>query len=92
MGPWRSSTSARRAFPPVRVRAHPDGRLHATPVRYHSSGDYASLGASHGFVELDRGRSEFPAGTVAPFYPWEPQGALTVTTPAAEPYPPRGAT
>lgn len=57
-------------FPPVRISRRPTGLLTATPVPYNNSGDFASLGASDGFIELDAGETEFPSGSVVHFYPW----------------------
>ena len=46
------------------------GELVATPAPVNSSGDFAGLVGTDGFVELPAGQEEFPAGYVAPFRPW----------------------
>jgi molybdopterin molybdotransferase len=56
-------------FPPVRTARGSDGRLHATPVRYNGSGDYAALGESDGFIELPPGRAS-AAGSAVRFHRW----------------------
>ncbi len=57
-------------FVPVRLSSGPEGRLLATPDPSNTSGDFAGLVGTDGFVELPAGESKFPAGTVAPFRPW----------------------
>lgn len=66
------------SFLPVKIAYHPDGRLAASPVHTHGSGDYASLAQSDGFVELKEdtplaGRLRtyrFPKGSVSRLYRW----------------------
>ncbi|MSU48892.1 MAG: molybdopterin molybdenumtransferase MoeA [Opitutus sp.] len=55
---------------PVRLASGPHAELLATPDPSNTSGDFAGLLATDGFVELPAGPTEFPAGTLAPFYPW----------------------
>lgn len=55
---------------PVRLSSAPDGRLLAEPDPSNTSGDFAGLVGTDGFVELPADQSEFPAGTVAPFRAW----------------------
>lgn len=57
-------------FLPVHLRPREDGGMEAVPRPTHTSGDFVSLVGTDGFVELPRGRTIFPAGHVAPFYPW----------------------
>jgi molybdopterin molybdotransferase len=57
-------------FLPVRIATGGQGELQATPDPSNTSGDFSGLVGTDGFVELDAGPTEFPAGTVAPFYPW----------------------
>lgn len=57
-------------FLPVRVASGPRAELLATPDPFNTSGDFAGLVGTDGFIELPPGPAEFPAGTVAPFYPW----------------------
>ena len=55
---------------PVGLSSGPRGELVATPAPVNSSGDFAGLVGTDGFVELPAGQEEFPAGYVAPFRPW----------------------
>ncbi len=55
---------------PVRLSSGPRAELLATPDPSNTSGDFAGLVGSDGFVELPPGPADFPAGTLAPFYPW----------------------
>lgn len=55
---------------PVRLSSAPDGRLLAEPDPSNTSGDFAGLVDTDGFVELPADQTEFPAGTVAPFRAW----------------------
>lgn len=57
-------------FMPVRVRSADDGRLNATPVPTNTSGDFASLAGTDGYVELKLEDEEFQAGTVVPLHRW----------------------
>ncbi|MBL9209315.1 MAG: molybdopterin molybdotransferase MoeA [Opitutaceae bacterium] len=56
---------------PVRLSSGPHGELRAAPAPGNTSGDFAGLLGTDGFVELPAGPKEFPAGTVAAFWPWE---------------------
>ena len=58
-------------FLPVRVASGGRGELLATPDPSNTSGDFAGLVGTDGFVELPADPAEFPAGAVAPFYPWD---------------------
>ena len=55
---------------PVRLASDADARARATPVPGNTSGDFAGLVETDGFVELPPELDEFPAGYVAPFTPW----------------------
>lgn len=57
-------------FLPVRLSSGPRAELLATPDPSNTSGDFAGLVGTDGFVELAPGPGEFPAGTLAPFWPW----------------------
>ena len=57
-------------FLPVTLEYTADGRSLARPKQTNTSGDFAALGGTAGFVELPRGTSLFPAGYAARFYPW----------------------
>lgn len=55
---------------PVRLSSGPRGELLATPDPANTSGDFAGLVGTDGFVELPAHQTDFPAGTLAPFYAW----------------------
>lgn len=55
---------------PVTLASGPHGELLATPAPGNTSGDFAGLVGTDGFVELPAEQTEFPAGTLAPFRPW----------------------
>lgn len=55
---------------PVRLSNGPEGRLLAEPDPSNTSGDFAGLVGTDGFVELPAETTHFPAGTLAPFRPW----------------------
>jgi molybdopterin molybdotransferase len=55
---------------PVRLSSGPRAELLATPAPVGSSGDFAGLVDTDGFVELPAEQDEFPAGYVAPFRNW----------------------
>lgn len=55
---------------PVRLSSGPKAELLATPAPVGSSGDFAGLVDTDGFVELPAEPEEFPAGTLAPFRSW----------------------
>ncbi|MEJ2601843.1 MAG: molybdopterin molybdotransferase MoeA [Gammaproteobacteria bacterium] len=58
-------------FLPAHVRTDDGGRLMAAPSPTNTSGDFTTLAGTSGFVELDRERENFPAGTPVPFYRWQ---------------------
>ena len=55
---------------PVKLASGPRAELFATPDPSNTSGDFAGLVGTDGFVELPPGPADFPAGTLAPFHPW----------------------
>jgi molybdopterin molybdotransferase len=55
---------------PVRLSSGPRAELLATPDPSNTSGDFAGLLGTDGFIELPAGETDFPAGTLAPFYVW----------------------
>jgi len=57
-------------FLPVRLKPDPQGVLRATPVATNTSGDFAALSGTAGYVELALNESEFAAGSVWPFHAW----------------------
>ncbi len=58
-------------FLPVRVHTDTDGVLRASPVRTNTSGDFAALSGTDGYVELARNTSEFKAGCLLPLHRWD---------------------
>jgi molybdopterin molybdotransferase len=57
-------------FLPVALGERPGGGPQATPVPGNTSGDFSSLVGTDGFVELPPDQEEFPAGWLAPYWPW----------------------
>lgn len=57
-------------FMPVRLASGSDGRLLATPVPTNTSGDFASLSGTDGYVELKLEQDEFPEGMAVPLHRW----------------------
>ncbi len=57
-------------FLPVTLGEGPDGRQQAVPVPGNTSGDFSGLVGTTGFVELPPEPEEFPAGWLAPYWPW----------------------
>ena len=57
-------------FLPVRVESGGDGRVLATPVQTNTSGDFASLSGTDGYVELPLEQNEFPTGTALRLHRW----------------------
>ncbi|MES2691862.1 MAG: molybdopterin molybdotransferase MoeA [Verrucomicrobiota bacterium] len=55
---------------PVKLSSGPRAELLAIPDPSNTSGDFAGLVGTDGFIELPADVSEFPAGTLAPFRPW----------------------
>ncbi len=55
---------------PVKLSSGPRAELLATPDPSNTSGDFAGLLGTDGFVELPAAGTEFPAGTLAAFRPW----------------------
>lgn len=55
---------------PVKLSSGPRAELLATPDDVNTSGDFAGLVETDGFVELPAAQTEFPAGTVVAFTPW----------------------
>ena len=55
---------------PVRLASGPRAELLAYPDHSNTSGDFAGLLGTDGFVELPADQVDFPAGTYAPFRPW----------------------
>jgi len=57
-------------FQPVRLLSNTAGGVLAMPVHPNTSGDFATLTKTDGYVELALEETEFPAGTVAPLNRW----------------------
>lgn len=57
-------------FLPVRTESADDGRVLATPVPTNTSGDFAALSGTDGYVELALELNDFPAGTAVPLHRW----------------------
>jgi molybdopterin molybdotransferase len=57
-------------FLPVRTTSSEDGNIRAIPVATNTSGDFAALGNTDGYVELHKDESAFPAGSVVPLHLW----------------------
>ncbi|MGB5258502.1 MAG: molybdopterin molybdotransferase MoeA [Woeseiaceae bacterium] len=57
-------------FQPVRLLSNAAGQLLAMPVKTNTSGDFAALSATDGYVELPRAQSDFPAGTPVFVHRW----------------------
>ena len=55
---------------PVRLASSDHGVLLAEPGATNTSGDFAGLMESDGFVELPAANADFAAGYVARFFPW----------------------
>jgi molybdopterin molybdotransferase len=77
MPPEFAALAARIVFPPeltcfqpVKLVSNAAGQTLAMPVKTNTSGDFASLSATDGYVELQRNQSEFPAGTSVILQRW----------------------
>jgi len=57
-------------FLPVKLAGGPQAERLATPVPENTSGDFAGLVGTDGFVELPAEPESFPAGTIVPFRLW----------------------
>lgn len=57
-------------FLPVKIGYDRDGRVMAEPCPTNTSGDFASLARTDGFVELPADVRHFPAGWTAGYYRW----------------------
>ena len=59
-------------FQPVRLLSNTAGGVLAMPVHPNTSGDFATLTKTDGYLELALDETEFPAGTVARLVRWRP--------------------
>lgn len=57
-------------FQPVRLVSNAAGQVLAMPVKTNTSGDFAALSGTDGYVELQREQSQFPAGTPVFLHRW----------------------
>jgi molybdopterin molybdotransferase len=57
-------------FLPVKTASDDEGRVQATPVPTNTSGDFAALSGTDGYIELALEQNEFPAGTTVPLHRW----------------------
>jgi molybdopterin molybdotransferase len=57
-------------FVPVVLAVGEDGGLLATPRPFNTSGDFASVATTDGFVEIESGAGEVAAGTAVPLWRW----------------------
>jgi molybdopterin molybdotransferase len=62
--------AALTCFLPVKLNAGVDGQLLATPVPTNTSGDFAALSGTDGYLELAQEFTEFPAGSSWPLHRW----------------------
>lgn len=62
--------AALTCFLPVRLDAGDDGLLLATPVPTNTSGDFAALSGTDGYLELAQDVTEFSAGSRWPLHRW----------------------
>ncbi|HZD52194.1 MAG TPA: molybdopterin molybdotransferase MoeA, partial [Woeseiaceae bacterium] len=56
------------AFLPVRLQSDVDGLLKAKPVPTNTSGDFAALRGTDGYIELAQSQVHFPAGSPVPLH------------------------
>lgn len=57
-------------FQPVKLFSNAAGQTIAMPVKTNTSGDFASLSATDGYVELAKDQTEFPAGSATVLRRW----------------------
>lgn len=58
-------------FLPVRTAIDDDATCLATPVPTNTSGDFAALGGTDGYVELAADQDEFAAGEIVRYHAWD---------------------
>ena len=58
-------------FLPVRVHTDASGVLKAMPASTNSSGDFAALSGTDGYIELAQEIGEFKAGCLVPLHRWD---------------------
>ena len=57
-------------FQPVKLTSNTSGQVIAIPVKTNTSGDFASLSGTDGYVELPKEQTHFPAGTSVFLHRW----------------------
>jgi molybdopterin biosynthesis enzyme len=57
-------------FVPVVLAVADDGRVSAEPRPFNTSGDFASVATTDGFVEIEPGVGEVAAGTAVALWRW----------------------
>ena len=57
-------------FLPVRIGSRADGKIGATPVPTNTSGDFAALSGTDGYVELPKEQSDFAVGAIVQLHRW----------------------
>lgn len=57
-------------FQPVKLVTSAAGQNLAMPIKTNTSGDFAALSATNGYIELPRGRTDFPSGTPVLLHRW----------------------
>ncbi len=57
-------------FLPVRLVSNAAGQVLSLPVHTNTSGDFAALAGTDGYVELALGRRDFPSGSAVPLHRW----------------------
>lgn len=57
-------------FQPVKLLSSAAGQVLAMPVKTNTSGDFAALSATDGYVELDKEKTDFATGTPVRLYRW----------------------
>ncbi len=57
-------------FLPVKLISNAAGQTLAMPVKTNTSGDFASLSATDGYIELTKDQNDFPAGTAVFLHRW----------------------
>lgn len=65
-----SFTPELTCFQPVKLISNAAGQILAMPVQTNTSGDFAALSATDGYVELAKDQSEFPSGTAVFLHRW----------------------
>ncbi len=57
-------------FQPIKLLSNAAGQTLAVPVKTNTSGDFASLSSTDGYVELPKDQSEFPSGSAVFLHRW----------------------